>query len=370
MLYYVPLEILDERYTASMDSLLRREFQRVGLKYTVTEGQVLSEKIEDGAFLDFAGTNYFKASQLQNIASLFFHKKVQNGDVFFFSDLWFPGIDMIPYMSQLSGIDTKVVGILHAGSWTPTDFVSLHLRDYCQFIEVGWFSFFDEVYVGSSHHKDEIITGLYETLFDDMPSEIGNSIQITGLPFDYNYVKQFCTEEPKRRQVVYPHRFHWEKGADTFLKMVEHVAAQDDTVQFVITSGRSGDTPLADQQEILSKYVELKGRLGPRLTYKSGLSKPEFYSVLNESAVVWSSAHQENFGYSILEACTLGVTPVLVNRASYCEFYPQEYRYTHLDDGFDMVLERLNCPKPLEPEYTRQFDGTSRIVKHVASWCQ
>lgn len=369
MLYYVPLEILEERYTASMDSLLRRGFNAAEIEFTTIGGRVLSSKIELGAFLDFAGTNYFKSTQIQKISELFFKGVVKDGDVFFFSDLWFPGIDSIPYMSRLLGIDTKVIGVMHAGSWTPTDFVSTHLRDYCKYIETGWFKFFDQVYVGSYHHKTEILTGLRETLPTRDLGNIKKRIYVTGLPFDYDYVLSFRTPNEKLRQVVFPHRFHWEKGADTFLDMVEHVSSRDRGTRFVITSGRPGILPLADKEEILNRYKALKERLGSQLVYLSGLNKAEFYSILSQSRVVWSSAWQENFGYSVLEACTLGVTPVLVNRASYTEFYPTRYWYDTLEEGFDKVLKFLVNPDPLEVVYTQQFDGANRIIGYVKGLC-
>lgn len=368
MLYYVPLEILEERYTASMDALLRREFEAAKIEFFTVQGQVLSSRIESGAFLDFSGTNYFKSTQIQKISELFFRGIIKDGDVFFFSDLWFPGIDSVPYMSRLLGIRTRVVGVMHAGSWTPTDFVSTHLRDYCQYIEAGWFGFFDQIYVGSHHHKIEILDGLRDVLGN--VDDIGDGIYVTGLPFDYDYVSQFRTSDEKLQQIVYPHRFHWEKGADTFLHMVKYVASRTKAVRFVITSGREGDLPLTDKKWILSTYIKLKKELGTRLVYLSGLSKADFYRVLNQSKVVWSGAWQENFGYSILESCTLGATPVLPNRASYVNFYPPQYRYGTLEEGFGKVLNYLNNPEPLPDGYTRQLDGTSQIVEHVKNLCE
>ena len=367
MLYYVPLEILDERYTASMDSLLRHGFRAASIEFVTIRGQILSSKIESGAFLDFSGTNYFKSTQIQKISELFFRGIIKDGDVFFFSDLWFPGIDSIPYMSRLLGINTKVVGVLHAGSWTPTDFVAAHLRDYCKYIEAGWFSFFDRVYVGSQHHKTEILAGLGDVLGN--VEDIENDIYVTGLPFDYNYVSLFRTSNEKIPRVIYPHRFHEEKGADTFMNMVDYVSERVPDASFVITSGRASIEPLADTDDILHQYRTLKTKLGDKLVYRSGLSKAEFYRELAMSKVVWSSAIQENFGYSILEACTLGATPILARRATYPEFYPSEYLYSSLEEGFDKVIQFLASSKPLHILYTQQFDGTTRIVDYVWELC-
>jgi len=366
MLYYVPLEHLDERYTVSMDSLLQDAFRKNKIKYKVINGQVLSGKIESGAFLDFAGTNYFKSSQIQAIARLFFDNKIKDGDVFFFSDLWFPGIDALPYMSRFRKKKIKIVGYQYAGSWTPSDFVALFLKDYCKYIEHGWLEFFDSVFLCSNFQKNEMLANLLPTSKKDH-YRIKRKLKVTHLPFDYDYVRSFFDEKEKERTVIFPHRFHWEKGAGTFLDMVNYVAARDKRVKFVITSGRSGRRPMADKKSINEKYGKMKSRWKNRLVYKSGLSKPRFYRELNKASVIWSGALQENFGYSVLEAATLGVSPVLPNRVVYPEFYPMQNIYSDDRKGFNMIMDFLDNPCPVSQEKIKKLGDLSKIMKYLNS---
>lgn len=363
MLYYVPLEYLDERYTISMDKLLRKAFEINGIDYRVIEGKNLSNKIESGAFLDFAGTNYFKSSQIQKIAQLFFEGKVKNGDIFLFSDLWFPGIDALPYMAKLGGVDIKIVGCLHAGSWTPSDFVAQSLREYCKYIERGWFEFFDQIYVGSFFHKKEIIDNL--TGKDERKESIDKKIIVTRLPYDYDYVRSFHNGNEKQRKVIFPHRFHWEKGADRFLEMAICVNKKMPDIDFVITSGRSGEIPLFDRKDIEIKYFEVKKILGEKLHYKSGLKKDDYYRELNSASVLWSGAIQENFGYSVLEACTLGVCPVLPNRVVYPEIYPKEYLYDEFLQSCNMVIDFIRKPRKVKQNFIKLCNGTQNIIDQI-----
>lgn len=99
--------------------------------------------------------------------------------------------------------------------------------------------------------------------------------------------------------------------------------------------------------------------------YKSGLSKTDFYKELNTATVVWSGALQENFGYSILEACTLGVTPVLPNRVVYPEFYPNKYIYHNRSEEHNKVMYYLDNPDPVSYDIIKKIDGTSEMIKYL-----
>lgn len=366
MLYYVPLEYLEERYTISMDNMLQNAFNKAQIPFKTIAGKQLSGNIKSGAFLDFSGTIHFKSTQIQQIAKLFFNNQVKDGDVFFFSDLWFPGIDALPYMSRFNNIQIKIVGYQYAGSWTPSDFVALYLKDYCKYIEHGWLEFIDQVYLCSNFQRKELINNLLPTSQQDHKN-ISKRLIATRLPFDYNSVRYFYDPSQKKRKIIFPHRFHWEKGADVFLDMIQHISREDKNVVFVITSGRKGSRPLADKKEIDEKYQKTKRLLGNRLLYKSGLSKTDFYKELNTASVIWSGALQENFGYSVLEACTLGVTPVLPNRVVYKEFYPKRYLYKNSLEAYKKILYYLDNPNPVPQNIIKKIDGTNTMMKYLKS---
>jgi hypothetical protein len=121
MIYYLPLEHIERRYTALLDKQLMREFRKQKKAFIKIDGELLTTKIETGAFLDSEGTNYYKFSQLQKVCRLFKEGKIKQDDTFFVSDLWFPGIESIKYMAYFRGIRVNIKGLLHAGSFTETD---------------------------------------------------------------------------------------------------------------------------------------------------------------------------------------------------------------------------------------------------------
>ena len=114
---YIPLEELTARYTGMMNAAI---YPKVDISlYPKIE---IDKEIKRGQFLDIVNTCKFKAAQLQMIADLFNEGKIENGDAFLVGDIFFPGIEMIKYMSELLGINVRVYGINYAGRADKTDF--------------------------------------------------------------------------------------------------------------------------------------------------------------------------------------------------------------------------------------------------------
>src|SRR3972149_295084 len=193
MIFYLPLEPLDKRYTVGMDRLIDEEFKSRGFRCATIHGHPVTQETETGAFLDANSTSHFKFTQLAVVAQLFQKKAVKNGDVFFFSDIWFPGIEAIKYMALFNKLSVKVGGYCHAGTFTETDFVR-ELESWARDIEIGWFKMLDFVFVGSKFAKAELIEKGVPKYF--------SRIHVTGMPFDYNYVRSFAFKGKKRKEDI------------------------------------------------------------------------------------------------------------------------------------------------------------------------
>ena len=208
---YVPLEHLDKRYTKLMDIQILNILDINKYNYTRVYGKELTNKIETGFFLDAIGTNYFKASQVMKIMKMFRDGKIKDGDVFFFSDLWFPGIEAIKYVTSFLKIDVKITGILHAGSWTETDDVRTYMKDWAKYIERGWFKFIDVAFVGSKHHKNEILK--HKRTLD------ADKIVVYPLAFSTKDIIKLAKPlswDEREDNIIFPHRLHWEKQPEVF----------------------------------------------------------------------------------------------------------------------------------------------------------
>ena len=157
-IWNVPIESLPDRYSADWNKWFPAEFARLGVQFETIYPEPLSDKIRDGSFLDVCGTNYFKAGQLKLLMEKFYQGEVGSGDVVFFHDLWFPGIEMLAYVRQGLGLDFKICGILHAGTYDPHDFLSKRgMGSWGESLENCWFNFIDKIFVATKFHKGLIL---------------------------------------------------------------------------------------------------------------------------------------------------------------------------------------------------------------------
>ena len=297
---YVPLEHIDGRYTVHMDRDIESYLISTKKEYIKIMPTYPQSTLPKGMFLNAPFTSKFKAAQLVEIASLYEQGKITDQDQFFFSDLWFPGIESIAYMNYFTKLKPTITGIIHAGSFTDTDFVR-DLERWAKNFEDIIFDISDEIFVASNFIKNDILKKRIVS---------ANKLTVTGLPIDFLGLNQYRTNN-KLDQVVFNGRLCDEKQPWLFDELERQV----------------------------------KQRLGNHVTFiktqNLSLSKNEYYQLMADSKVVVSYALQENFGFGIAEAAYLGCYPVLPNRLVYPELYNKEYLYDRFEQSVDMVCDAV-----------------------------
>ncbi len=245
---YIPLEDLPQRYTQMMNDAI---YPKVDISlYPKVE---IDGQIKRGQFLDIVNTCKFKAAQLQMIADLFNEGKVESGDAFLVGDIFFPGIEMIKYMSELQDIDVRVYGINYAGRADKTDFVQ-KLGYWANASELGYHQICDGIFVGSNDHRRNVID-----FFGLNPA----TVYTTGLVWDLNYMKSFADKigpVEKEDYVIWPHRWCNEKGIHELC-----LFARKTKKKIIVTS--SGP----------AKYV---GLLPKNIELKFNLTKEEYFTLM------------------------------------------------------------------------------------------
>ena len=289
---YLPLEELPQRYTGMMNAAI---YPKVDISlYPKIE---IDTEIKRGQFLDIVNTCKFKAAQLQMVADLFNEGKVENGDAFLIGDIFFPGIEMIKYMSELQGMDVKVFGINYAGRADKTDFVQ-QLSYWADASEAGYHFICDGIFVGSSDHANNVCDH-----FGLNPA----TVYRTGLVWDLEYMNQFPRLGDKEDFVIWPHRFSKEKGID---ELVEFAKFTDKKI-IITSSGPAKDL----------------GKLPKNIEYRHSLTKPEYFDLMRRAKWYLSTAYQETFGYTIQEAIYFGCEILVPNRACCPEMVPAKNVY-------------------------------------------
>lgn len=305
MIHFLPIENLKERYTQMMNDIMFPLFDYV--YYPDIEQQ----EITKGQFLDIEGTIAFKTKQLNMVVDAFKEGKVRSGDKFFVADIFYPGIESLKYMAELQDLDIEIIGYNHAGRADEYDFIR-KLGIWSDSAEQTYLMVCDRICVGSEFHKKLICE-----YFNIPPSKV----YVTGCVWSNNYAWGLYPHyEPKKEQVIFPHRLSEEKGINEFIQIVEGLP---DT-KFIITSSKKNEKLIP-----LPKNVETH----------IGITKSEYYKLLSQSRVYLSCAYQETFGYTLREALLYKCIPVVPDRASYKEYVPNENRYTNVDDAIRLVKD-------------------------------
>ena len=172
---YIPLEHIDGRYTVHMDRDIEKYLQDSNLEYVKIMPTYETPPLPEGQFLNAAFTSKFKSLQMAEISAMFERGEIADGDRFFFSDIWFPGIENIAYMKYFNKVDVKITGIIHAGSFTDTDFVR-DMERWAKNFEDIIFDISDTIFCASEFIKQDIIKKRIVS---------PDKLVVTGLPVDY-----------------------------------------------------------------------------------------------------------------------------------------------------------------------------------------
>lgn len=296
---YVPLEHIEGRYTVHMDRDITNFLEESGIDYYKVIPLQESPPLPEGMFLNAAFTTKFKSMQMALIADMYEHNMIEDGDVFFFSDIWFPGIESIAYMNYFHKKETSITGIIHAGSFTDTDFVR-DLERWAKNFEDIVFDISDKVFCASNFIRNDIIK---KRIVDP------NKLIVSGLPVDFSGLDKY-KDLQKENIVVFNGRVCDEKQPWLFDELERQVKARG----------------------IDAKFIK---------TQEENLSKDAYYELLGRSKCTVSYALQENFGFGIAEASYLSSTPVVPNRLVYPELYSSKYLYDSFEESVDMVCAAL-----------------------------
>lgn len=120
--------------------------------------------------------------------------------------------------------------------------------------------------------------------------------------------------------ILWNHRWEHDKQPELFFGALFALADAGIAFSVAVAGEEFGETPeiFTTAQERLGDRIVQFGHIGERSEYEKLLAR---------SDIVVSSANQEFFGISIIEAVANGAIPVLPDALSYPELFPAEYRF-------------------------------------------
>ena len=338
-IFLVDLEAVETRYTGQWKTHVPALLKKAGHNVQIISGPTdIPSATTPGAFLNFGGTNIYKASQVEQMGRLFCNGSVHPGDHFIFTDAWHPGIINLKYMSELLGIPVITHGLWHAGSYDPQDFLGRLVGDkpWVRHAEKSFFAAFDHNYFATQFHIDMFCKNLLEDTLEDTVQEFIKEDKIvrSGWPMEYMQDTLVMYKNmPKRDLILFPHRIAPEKQVEIF-RDLKHWLPQ---YEFVVCQ---------DQQ----------------------LTKNEYHNLLGEAKLVFSANLQETLGISWYEGALVDAIPMVPDRLSYSEMaldtfkYPRKWTesfdaYTvHRPDICKTIIEHMENYRTRIPSLNKQVD--------------
>ena len=186
--FLVDLEAVETRYTGQWKYHVPELLKEQGHDVIVIQGPAdIPAATTPGAFLNFGGTNIYKARQVEEMSRLFTSGNVKQGDHFLFTDAWHPGIINLKYMSELLGIKVTIHALWHAGSYDPQDFLGRLIGDapWVRYSEKAFFHAIDHNYFATDFHVNMFLTNLLEYSTTLGRLKLGSKIIRSGWPMEY-----------------------------------------------------------------------------------------------------------------------------------------------------------------------------------------
>jgi glycosyltransferase involved in cell wall biosynthesis len=160
--------------------------------------------------------------------------------------------------------------------------------------------------------------------------------------------------------IIWNHRWEFDKSPETFFAALESILSHG--VEFRVAL-------LGENFQVVPKpFLTAKEKFGERIVhYGYEVSKEKYQDWLKQGMIVVSTAIQENFGISIVEAIRHGCYPLLTNSLSYPELIPEEHHTDCLYNGQDELVEKLSTVLANSGEYTDKRGGLASHMEKY-SW--
>jgi hypothetical protein len=358
------LEPYEGRYTLQLQQWNEAVFKRRGINYVIVPGSTIdnTKAISVGQVLDAHGRSYFGMSQMMNLVQMMRRGDVTNEDVIYFEDMFQPGIESLPYiLDQVpSNLRPRIFVRCLAQAIDPDDFV--HVWGMSK-----WMSTYEAM-------VNEFVTGVLATN-EEMVAHMRIAnwtapiYNISGLAFGKDEVRSRVNNKlkswPERaNRVVFAARFDQEKQPDFFMDMIEAYNNQwpGVPVEFAVLSGG----PLRSNNP---KYLERAYKMAEqnKLKIYEGLSKNEYYSIVNDSRVLFNCALQDWVSNTVSEADALGCNVLYPAYRSFPETFANDHTRLYvpwsIDDAVSKLRIQLSGPHVRQGKISDWNDGTiDRII--------
>ncbi|NNG01764.1 MAG: DUF3524 domain-containing protein [Desulfobacteraceae bacterium] len=134
--------------------------------------------------------------------------------------------------------------------------------------------------------------------------------------------------------IIWNHRWEFDKQPARFFQVLDMLVEKGIDFRLALLGEK--------YQKIPGEFELARKRFHPYIVqYGYVDAKADYFNWLKKGDIVISTAQQENFGISVVEAVRHGCMPFLPNRLSYPEIIPAEHHGQVLYDSRDSLLEKV-----------------------------
>ncbi len=155
--------------------------------------------------------------------------------------------------------------------------------------------------------------------------------------------------------IIWNHRWEFDKDPESFFQAL--YALDERGIDFSVAL-------LGENFQVKPKEFLWAQKRIPRKIAVFGYveSREEYYQWLKKGLVVVSTAQQENFGISVVEAIRHGCLPLLPDRLAYPEVLPQEYHSQFLYQNQQDLLAKLEAILTNPTRYSHDRTNLSQAM--------
>jgi len=278
---------------------------------------------------------------------------IENGDVVYFADGWSPAIPALKFHLHCSGVNAYIVGLFHSSVETPGDFL-FTAGQWVRDLEQTLLGCLDVIFFATRYGEGKLCHYPHSDA----------AFKVTGLPIirpedtcnGFNQVPkewQRWTDAGNPRVIGFSHRWAADKRPHDFIELAQKFKGDEShTFRVLHPVPLPMDATMELALEAGIEFVECHNKL----TYWNEVQKLHF---------IFSSAELETFGYSVIEAVTLGAVPIVPDRACYPFLYRGQFIYDDLNDAENMIRRNRSFTTLQDALLPDAYDAINRFGDNV-----
>ena len=204
----------------------------------------------------------------------------------------------------------------------------------------------NEVWFNSEFHRQSFFSNMRSFLhpFPDSKSLINRLDKVFAktivvpLGIDFNEINQTPSDRGDTPRILWNNRWEHDKNPESFFHVLMKLKEKGYDFELVVCGESYSKSPriFEEARSVLSKEIVHWGFVE---------SRNQYFELLKTCHVLPVTNNQEFFGLSVMEAIAAGVHPILPNRLSYPELYPEIPYFYDSEHELESILEDLILSK-------------------------